>query len=126
MTGAAPGVRLPAVVSRAGVLDWEGAWRLGLSDGAVENLMGAPPARMNGYAFANPVACLPIGVPIHAFHSKSDNEAPFSLSESYVTAAQAAGDPALLHETTGDHFDIITPGKEPYEACSKLLLELLT
>ncbi|WP_120520141.1 alpha/beta hydrolase family protein [Arthrobacter celericrescens] len=124
--GADPQVALTAVVSQAGVLDLEGAWRLGLSSGAVENLMGAPPAQMNAYAFANPVACLPIGVPIHAFHSRSDDEAPFSLSETYVTAAQAAGDPALLHETTGDHLDIITPGKESYEECRKVLLEVLT
>jgi hypothetical protein len=50
---------------------------------------------------------------------------PFELSEAYVAAAQQAGDPAELHETSGDHFALITPGNEAYETCRALLARLL-
>lgn len=123
--GANPRVALTGVVSQAGLLDFTAAWQLGLSSGAVENLMGSNPAECaDRYRTADPVAHLPIRVPIHAVHSREDETAPFRLSEAYVSAALAAGDPAKLHETAGDHFAIITPGSPAYETCRRLVQEL--
>ena len=89
--------------------------------------MGSTPAEPAArYAIADPVAHLPIGVPIQAVHSREDETAPFGLSQTYVAAAVATGDPAELHETSGDHFAIITPGTPAYETCRQLLEELLS
>lgn len=124
--GANPKVSLTGVVSQAGVLDFAAARRLGLSDGAVDNFMGSAPAEQGDrHPIADPFAHLPIGVPVHAVHSRRDDAAPFRLSEAYVAAAVAAGDPAKLHVTTGDHLAIITPGAAAYEICRQLVEELL-
>ncbi len=124
--GANPQVSLIGVVSQAGVLDLPAAWRLNLSAGAVENLMGSTPVEQAAhYAMADPIAHLPVGVPIHAVHSREDESVPFGISQAYVAAAVAAGDPAELHETSGDHFAIITPGMAAYATSRSLIEKLL-
>ncbi|MDQ4501481.1 alpha/beta hydrolase [Sinomonas sp. ASV322] len=124
--GGPPAVVLAGVVSQAGILDLSAAHRLKLSDDAVANLMGGSEAELpEEYALADPMRRLPIGVPVHAVHSRADEDAPFELSEAYVAAAQKAGDPAELHETTGDHFALIAPGEEAYETCRALIARLL-
>lgn len=124
--GATPRVSLTGVVSQAGILDLGTAWQLGLSSGAVENLMGSTPLEQaDRFLIADPMAHLPIGVPIHAVHSRQDGAAPFSLSTAYVAAAAAAGDPATLHETSGDHFAVITPGTAAYGICRQLVEDML-
>ncbi|WP_407695387.1 alpha/beta hydrolase [Sinomonas albida] len=124
--GEAPAVPLAGVVSQAGILDLAAAHRLRLSNDAVANLMGGPESeRPAEYALADPMRRLPIGVPVHAVHSRADEDAPFELSRRYVEAAREAGDPAELHETAGDHFALITPGEEAYETCRALVARLL-
>lgn len=125
--GAGPGISLTGVVSQAGVLDLGAAWQLGLSNGAVENLLGtAPPGLTGQYRLADPLAQLPVGVPVHAVHSRGDAAVPFGISEKYCAAAAAAGDPVELHETSGDHFALITPGLPAYGTCRRLVLDLLS
>ncbi|WP_422934858.1 alpha/beta hydrolase [Sinomonas sp. P47F7] len=124
--GEPPTVPLAGVVSQAGILDLAAAHRLRLSNDAVANLMGGPEVEHpTEYALADPMRRLPIGVPVRAVHSRADKDAPFALSEAYVAAAREAGDPAELHETTGDHFALITPGEEAYETCRALVAGLL-
>jgi acetyl esterase/lipase len=124
--GEQPAVPLVGVVSQAGVLDLSAAHRLKLSDDAAANLMGGPESELaEEYALADPMRRLPTGVPVLAVHSREDEAVPFELSEAYVSAARAAGDPAELHETSGDHFALITPGAEAYETCRALLARLL-
>lgn len=124
--GEKPAVPLAGVVSQAGVLDLSAAHRLKLSDDAAANLMGGPESEhAEEYALADPMHRLPTGVPVLAVHSRDDEAVPFELSEAYVSAALAAGDPAELHETSGDHFALITPGAEAYETCRALLARLL-
>jgi dipeptidyl aminopeptidase/acylaminoacyl peptidase len=124
--GEQPAVPLVGVVSQAGVLDLSAAHRLRLSDDAAANLMGGPESEhAEEYALADPMRRLPTGVPVLAVHSRDDEAVPFELSEAYVSAALAAGDPAELHETSGDHFALITPGAEAYETCRALLARLL-
>lgn len=124
--GERPAVPLVGAVSQAGVLDLSAAHRLRLSDDAVVNLMGGPESALpDEYAAADPMRRLPTGVPVFAVHSHDDDAVPFALSEAYVAAAREAGDPAELHETTGDHFALITPEEEAYETCRDLLARLL-
>ena len=124
--GENPAVALVGVVSQAGVLDLSAAHRLRLSNDAAANLMGGPESeRPDEYALADPMRRLPTGVPVLAVHSRTDSDVPFELSEAYVAAARQAGDPAELHETSGDHFAPITPGEEAYETCRALLARLL-
>ncbi|MEA5455864.1 alpha/beta hydrolase [Sinomonas sp. JGH33] len=126
-TGGEPPAVVPSgVVSQAGVLDLSAAHRLRLSDDAAANLMGGPESEHpEEYALADPMRRLPTRVPVLAVHSRADEAVPFGLSEAYVEAARAAGDPAELHETTGDHFALITPGQEAYETCRTLIARLL-
>lgn len=127
--GAGPRVPLRGVVSQAGVLSLAAAEELNLSNGAARNLMGGAstdsPELRRAFALADPASALPIGVPVHAVHSRADEAVPFALSADYVAAARAAGDPAVLHETTGDHFAVIEPEAESYALCRRLVGELL-
>jgi len=124
--GADPQVRLAGVVSQAGLLDLAAAERQNLSDGAAANLMGgSSDALPDAFVLADPLQALPIGTPVHAVHSRSDAHVPFDLSAGYVAAARAAGDPAELHEATGDHFAVIDPAQPAYRACRDLLERLL-
>ncbi|MHA7282571.1 alpha/beta hydrolase [Arthrobacter sp. TMS2-4] len=117
-----PVVPLAAVVSQAGVLDLAQARTLGLSDNAVENLLGAPgdPER---YELADPMTAIPLAVPVYAVHGTEDTTVPPSQSEAYVAAATAAGATAELVTVPGDHFAVITPGSEAWEAVLDRLAE---
>jgi acetyl esterase/lipase len=124
--GGAPAVTPVGVVSQAGLLHLATAERLGLSDHAVRNLMGGTSAELEGpFELADPTRALPIGVPVHAVHSRADDLVPFMISAEYVTRARAAGDPAELHEVTGDHFSVIDPAQDAYRVCRDLLERLL-
>jgi acetyl esterase/lipase len=113
----APKVPLTAVVSQSGVLNLAQAHELGLSDGAVENLLGAPiSADPERYRLADPMTAVPLAVPVYALHGEEDSNVPLSQSESYVAAAAAAGADAELVLIPGDHFAMITPGTSAWEA----------
>lgn len=117
-----PAVPLTAVVSQAGVLNLREARELGLSDGAVENLLGVPEAEdPERYRLADPMTAVPLGIPVHAVHGTQDTTVPLSQSESYVEAATAAGATAELVLVPGDHFAVITPGSEAWDAILALL-----
>ncbi|MFB0836180.1 alpha/beta hydrolase family protein [Arthrobacter halodurans] len=123
--GSGPAVRPAGVVSQAGVLDLAEAGRLGLSDGAARELMGADPERdPERWALADPARMLPIGVPVVALHGDADDAVPDALSRGYARAARAAGDPARFAWMPGDHFAPITPGTAAWEACVDALSEL--
>lgn len=110
-----PTVPLTAVVSQAGVLDLAAARDLGLSDGAVENLLGEP-EDTERYRLADPMSAVPLPVPVVAVHGRKDTTVPPSQSEAYVHAATAAGGSADLVMVPGDHFAIITPGSKAWDA----------
>lgn len=120
------GVRLTGVVSQSGVLDLAEAERLGLSDGAVANLLGGPPSEFPGrYRTADPLAALPLDVPVYAVHAEGDEDVPPSMSTSYVDAGRSGPMPAKLVMVPGDHFALIDPGAEAYVTCRELVRELL-
>ncbi|MGM0930285.1 MAG: alpha/beta hydrolase [Actinomycetota bacterium] len=147
--GAAPRVEFDAVLSQSGVLDLARAHELGLSGGAVENLLGGPrdaavagaatspgiggeatgaegigPAGLDPYRLADPMRNLPLPVPVYSFHADQDADVPRELSERYVAAAQAAGGEAELIIVPGDHFDLINPASEAFARIRQVLVRL--
>ena len=148
VSGAAPRVQFDAVLSQSGVLDLGRAHELGLSGGAVENLLGSPRdaaaavgvsqglggeatgAEPNGpdgsdpYRLADPIRNLPLPVPVYAFHAEQDADVPRELSERYVATAQAAGGEAELIIVPGDHFDLIDPASEAFARIRQVLVRL--
>ncbi|WP_294568726.1 S9 family peptidase [uncultured Arthrobacter sp.] len=115
--GAGPAaVPLTAVVSQSGVLNLAEAHDLNLSNGAVEDLLGASPtAEPERYRWADPLDAVPLPVPVYALHGEEDTTVPLSQAESYVAAATQAGAAAELLVIPGDHFAMITPGTEAWE-----------
>ena len=120
------GVRLTGVVSQSGVLDLAGAERLGLSNGAVGNLLGGPSSDFpDRYRAADPVAALPLDVPVYAVHAQDDDDVPPAISAAYVEAGRAGAVPPRLVTVPGDHYDLIQPGTAAYVTCRDLVRGLL-
>lgn len=120
------GVRLTGVVSQSGVLNLGEAERLNLSNGAVANLLGGPSSEFPGrHRYADPMAALPLAVPVYAVHTTEDDDVPLVMSESYVEASRGGQVPAELVTVPGDHFALIDPEAPAYLTCRELVQELL-
>lgn len=120
------GVRLTGVVSQSGVLDLAEAEKLNLSDDAVANFLGGPSSEFPGrYRYADPMAALPLDVPVIAVHATEDEDVPLAMSTSYVEAGKSGPVPARLVTVPGDHFALIEPGSQAYRKCRGLVQELL-
>ena len=125
--GAGARVRLIGVVSQAGVLDLVDAAERGVGAGAVDDLLGGPPAAVpDRYALASPTARVPLGVPVVCVHGTSDDRVPLRQSERFVAAARAAGDPAeLVVLPEVDHFAVIDPAAQAWRTCRDAAIRLL-
>jgi len=125
--GAAPeGVRLTGVVSQSGVLNLAEAERRNLSNGAVANLLGGPSSDVLGrHRYADPMAALPLDVPVYAVHTTEDDNVPLAMSATYVEASRGGKVPARLVTVPGDHFALIDPHAPAYVKCRELVEELL-
>lgn len=120
------GVRPTGVVSQSGVLNLAEAERLNLSNGAVANLLGGPSSEFpERYRCADPMAALPLDVPVYAVHAEDDEDVPPSMSTTYVDASRAGGVPAELVLVPGDHFSLIDITAEAYVTCRELVGRLL-
>ncbi|MHA7268409.1 alpha/beta hydrolase family protein [Arthrobacter sp. HLT1-20] len=117
--GAQPAVAVTGVVSQSGLLNLGQAQALGLSNNAVTALLGP------NVALADPLAAIPLPVPVLAVHAVHDADVPASQSESYVAAAVAAGADARLVRVPGGHMDLIDVGSASYAVCRELALGLL-
>ncbi len=115
-------VPVSGVVSQAGVLDLTEAAVGGLGAGAVEALLGEPPGP--AYDEVDPRRQVPLAVPLRCVHGRSDADVPLSQSEDYVRAARAAGADADLLTVDGDHFVLIDPSSDVWDATVDLLDEL--
>lgn len=101
-------------VSQAGVVDLAEAARLGLSDGAVDELVGGERAR---FAEASPAELLPLGVPQLLVHGEEDDVVPAALSRAYAERALAAGDRVDLVTLRGvGHFEHLDPASAAWRA----------
>jgi pimeloyl-ACP methyl ester carboxylesterase len=108
-----------AAISQAGVLDLRAAYAEGLGGGAVEALLGHPPGETDdGY---DPIAQVPLDVPVWCVHGTDDDIVPISQSRSYVAAATAAGARAELVEVEGDHFVVIDPASQAWRQTLAIL-----
>jgi acetyl esterase/lipase len=116
--------RVPSrgVLALAPVADLAEGYRLGLSSGAVGELLGGAPDEVpDRYADADPMAHLPAPVPVTVVHGDADDTVPVDLGRRYVAAAGGA---ARLVELPGvDHYAVITPGSGAWPA---VLAELAT
>jgi pimeloyl-ACP methyl ester carboxylesterase len=121
--------RLRGAVSLSGLVDLRRGSELGLSDGAVDRLLGGPAASLpERLALASPYELLPLGVPQLLIHGQLDRHVPIELSRRYAERAAALGDPVELVElpATG-HFELIDPecwqGREVLDRIERMLAE---
>jgi dipeptidyl aminopeptidase/acylaminoacyl peptidase len=124
--GAHPRVAVTAVISQSGVLDLHTAATTGVGGTAVPDLLGGKPADVpQRYAWADPIAHVPLSAPVVCVHSRPDDTVPFSQSEAYVAAARAAGGDAVLVEVDGDHMAHRDPTSPAWAAVVDSLPRLL-
>ncbi|MFL5667303.1 MAG: alpha/beta hydrolase family protein [Ktedonobacteraceae bacterium] len=118
---------ITGVISQAGVVDLEMAWRMNLGNGAAAELLGgscsAVPER---YSAASPAALLPLGVPQVLIHGTADDRVPFAMSQAYAAKAQAAGDTIQFITLPGaDHFVLIDATSTAWAKTVQAIQELL-
>ena len=119
-------VPLTGVVAQAGVLDLARCAAERLGDGAVQELLGGEPADVaDRYAAADPLAAVPLPVPVLCVHAPGDRNVPQAQSRAYVAAATARGGRARLIEAAGDHFTLIDPAAPDWRLARAALDELL-
>jgi acetyl esterase/lipase len=115
--GCSPRVALTGVVAQAGVLDLRTGAETGVGGTAIPDLLGGMPGQVpERYAWADPIAAVPLPVPVVCVHSRSDDSVPFAQSEAYVAAARRAGGAAELLEFDGDHMAHIDPGSTAWDS----------
>ncbi|MFI7129486.1 alpha/beta hydrolase [Nonomuraea sp. NPDC050153] len=108
-----------AVVAVAPVADLDRAHRLGLSHGAVAELLGGEELVRARLPEADPARLLPATVPVTILHGTIDPDVPIELSRAYSAASGAE-----LHELPGiGHFAPVTPGSAAF---AELLTALRT
>jgi acetyl esterase/lipase len=102
-----------AVVALAGVCDLAGGYRA-WGGGAVLGLMGgSPEAEPERYAHADPMAHVPLAMPVLLVHGVRDEVVSVKFSRAYADAARAAGGEVELVEVDGEqgrHRAHIYPG----------------
>ncbi len=117
-----PRVPVTAAVPQAGVLDLRGAVDRGLGAGAVEGFLGA--GGDEAFDLADPLAQVPLDVPVRCIHGRGDDVVPIEQSRRYVNAARAEGADAELIALDGDHFMHIDPSTPAWKRTLKILDEL--
>ncbi|WP_411129410.1 alpha/beta hydrolase family protein [Streptomyces sp. x-19] len=108
LAAARRGTPVTRVVAVAPVADLARAHALGLSGGAVAELLGAGPGFAGRLAAADPLRHPPAGVPVTLLHGTDDQDVPPELSRRYAAAHPAA---TALRELPGTgHYAALTPG----------------
>ncbi|MGA4947702.1 alpha/beta hydrolase family protein [Streptomyces lydicamycinicus] len=108
LAAARPGTPVTRVLAVAPVADLARAHELGLSDGAVAELLGDAPGRAERLAAADPARHPPSGIPVTILHGTEDPEVPVDLSRRY--AARHPGSTELRELPGVGHYAPITPG----------------
>ncbi len=114
-------VAVTAAVSQAGVLDLRTAVDDWLGGGAVEGFLGTDPVTLD---IADPLARVPLDVPVWCIHGRDDLQVPIEQSQTYVKAARAAGARAALATVEGDHFVLIDTTTSAWTRTLEILDEL--
>ena len=126
--GASPRVRLRAVVSQAGVADLRLAAVTSPSDEPTAALLGGlPDEHPERYELASPREHVPIGSHQLLLHGERDTTVARAISESYATAAVAAGDRCELRVQPGaGHFEHIDPSTPEWQVARDWLVGQLS
>ena len=138
LAAARPGARVGRVIAVSPVADLARAHELGLSDGAVAELVGSPPgqegegpALAERIAAADPARRPPTGLPVTILHGTDDPDVPLDISRRYLAAATAAAAATAdggaasttLRELPGvGHYAPVTPGTVAYRTLLDALL----
>jgi len=124
--GASPVVPLRRAIGMAAVCDLAGAYRR-WRGGAVEGLMGGAPEQLpERYAVADPLAQVPLHVPVLLVHGALDKVVPIELARRYARAATDAGGTVALVEIDGEggrHLKHLHPRGAPWAAVTRWLAE---
>ncbi|MCF3172942.1 alpha/beta hydrolase [Streptomyces sioyaensis] len=108
LAAARPGTPVTRVLAVSPVADLARAHALGLSDGAVGELLGAGPGFPERLAAADPARHPPAGVPVTILHGTDDPDVPLDLSRRYAAQSPAT---TVLRELPGvGHYAPVTPG----------------
>ncbi len=123
--GAGPAVAVDAVISLAGVVDLATAARENDGNGAATRLVGGRPEQYpERYAVADPIAQVPLAVPVRLVHARGDDRVPFARSQAYEAAARSAGQDVALIELPGDHFTVADSADPSWPMIIETLEEL--
>jgi acetyl esterase/lipase len=108
------------VVLLAGMVDLRETARRGLGDTGNPTVafVGATATQQSDdYECASPQANLPLGVAQIIVQGRRDSPDLVDMARAYAARAEAAGDETLYLEfEEGDHFSVITPGREEWDA----------
>ncbi len=119
-----PPMRVRRVISQAGVCDLADGYRR-VPEGAVTSLMGGGPEELpERYAIADPMAHVPLGIPVLLVHGTADETVSVELSRNYASAERAAGGTVELVEIEGEagrHRAHIDPRGEAWAAVTSRL-----
>lgn len=122
--GAQPGIEPVAAVSAAGVNDLAQTYR-DAPRGIVGALLGGgPDERPERYAIADPVAHLPLPIPVLLVHGTDDATVSVRRSRNYARAARALGAPVELIEIPGpggSHRSHVDPRSASWAAVTRWL-----
>jgi acetyl esterase/lipase len=120
-----PGVAVTAAVGQAAASDLAAVARLGLGNGAAEELLdGSPEQVPDRYAAASPAQRLPLGVPVLLVHGARDDTVPVAISRDFHRAAVAAGDVCDLVVGEDDgHFEHIDPASGAWATVTRWLAD---
>jgi acetyl esterase/lipase len=118
--------RVAVAVSLAGVIDLAAGAARGLSNGAVAAALGGSmAARPDLYDAADPMARLPIAVPMLIVQGRQDDLDLIDINRRFVRAARAAADDVVHLELAGDHFAVIDPESDLWRATMADLVDRL-
>jgi acetyl esterase/lipase len=99
--GGPPAISFERVISQAGVCDLAGAYRR-WRGGAADALMGGSPQEVpERYAVGDPLALVPLGMPVLLVHGVIDETVSIELSRRYAGRSRAAGGEVELIEIEG-------------------------
>ncbi|MFI0905700.1 alpha/beta hydrolase family protein [Streptomyces sioyaensis] len=108
LAAARPDTLVTRVLAVSPVADLARAHALGLSDGAVGELLGAGPGFPERLAAADPARRPPAGIPVTILHGTDDPDVPLDLSRRYAARSPAT---TVLRELPGvGHYAPVTPG----------------
>ncbi|MEU9120652.1 alpha/beta hydrolase [Streptomyces sp. NPDC048506] len=119
LAAARPGTPVTRVIAVSPVADLARAHELGLSNGAVAELLGDGPGLPERLAAADPARRPPAGIPVTILHGTDDPDVPLDISRRYAAVCPAATE---LRELPGvGHYAPVTPGTPGCAALVALL-----